>query len=145
MKPPAWIVVLAGAIALVILLERKKMAGRSNGLIAFAQAIAHAEGFGVPGAIPTVRNNPGDLKMPSTFPEITTYPTPEDGWQALYGQLDYINSGRSPYYSASMTIAEMGRVWTATEQNYWTANVVASLRSQGFDVNENSIIGEILT
>ena len=57
-----------------------------------AQLIAKQEGFGVPGAIPTRQNNPGDLEhAPGESHEgtgaIGSFATPEDGWAALERQL----------------------------------------------------------
>lgn len=140
-------IVILGAIAVAIALIMTKgttVRARSGSFYAFANAIAHAEGFGVAGAIPTVRNNPGDLKLPSTFPNITTFATAADGWEALYRQLDFIRNG-SDYYQPTMTIAEVARVWTATEQSAWASNVIASMRSQGYDVNGDTVIGDVLS
>ena len=59
-----------------------------------ATLIAHNEGFGVPGAIPTLRNNPGDLRHSphSTHPTgepnaIGTIDTVDHGWEDLERQL----------------------------------------------------------
>lgn len=58
-----------------------------------AQLIARQEGFGVPGAIPTTHNNPGDLKHSphSTHPgdpdSIGMIDTVEHGWDDLERQL----------------------------------------------------------
>lgn len=58
-----------------------------------ASLIAQEEGFGVAGAIPTVRNNPGDLRHSphSEHPDdpnaIGTIDTPADGWADLERQL----------------------------------------------------------
>lgn len=59
-----------------------------------ARLIAREEGFGKPGAIPTIRNNPGDLRHSphSTHPggdqnAIGTIDTVEYGWEDLERQL----------------------------------------------------------
>jgi hypothetical protein len=59
-----------------------------------AQLISKEEGFGIPGAIPTVRNNPGDLRhAPNTSHDgegsndIGIEPNVEDGWADLERQL----------------------------------------------------------
>lgn len=59
-----------------------------------AQLIAQREGFGIPGDIPTVRHNPGDLKRSphSTHPAddpngIGYIDTDADGWADLERQL----------------------------------------------------------
>jgi hypothetical protein len=122
------LLLLALAIAAVIY---TRMPPRSTGagLDLFASAIAIAEGFGVPGAIPTVRHNPGNLKLDGQT--ITTFPNDEAGWEALRRQLRLIRDGQSRYYTPTMTIAEMGRVWTTTEQSAWSANVMLALRGHG--------------
>jgi hypothetical protein len=87
-----------------------------------AQAIARAEGYGVPGAIPTVRNNPGNLKGPDGV--IRTYSTPEEGWQALYRQVLLMLTGESRYYKPEMTIAEIARTYTGEARFMdWANNV----------------------
>jgi hypothetical protein len=97
----------------------------------FGQAIARQEGFYVTGSVPQRANNPGDLKIPNmpTLPgtSITLFPSADAGWSALYRQLMLILSGQSSYYHPDMTIAEMGRVWTTTEQVPWSTNVSAFL------------------
>lgn len=113
------------------------------GLRLFARAIAFAEGYGVPGAIPTVRNNPGDLKV-SGDGSITTFASVADGWDALYRQLALIVSGRSRVYNLNMSIAEMASKWTATEQSAWTNNVVTFLRQSGLDVSSQTRLREVL-
>jgi hypothetical protein len=87
-----------------------------------AQAIARAEGYGVPGAIPTVRNNPGNIKGPDGV--IRTYSTPEEGWQALYRQVLLMLTGESRFYKPEMTIAEIARIYTGEAQFMnWARNV----------------------
>lgn len=96
-----------------------------------AQAIARAEGFYVPGSIPQRAHNPGNLKLgePSIAGGITVFDSDDLGWAALYRQLSLIVTGRSRYYSLSMSIADMGRIWTATvaEQGAWSQNVASAL------------------
>ena len=58
-----------------------------------AHLIAQEEGYGIPGAVPTTHNNPGDLRhSPHSFhlgdPEaIGQIDSPEDGWADLERQL----------------------------------------------------------
>ncbi len=137
--------VVVVALALVLVLSRKASAapsGRSASFTAFAESIAVAEGYGIAGAIPTVRNNPGDLKLSGD--SITTFPTPDAGWQALYRQLDLIRSGESRYYNLAMTIQSMARTWTATEQGAWASNVVRAMNERGFSVTLSTQLAEIL-
>jgi hypothetical protein len=91
-----------------------------------ARAIARAEGYGVPGAIPTVRNNPGNIKGSDGV--IKTYATPEEGWAALYRQVTMMFTGESRFYNASMTLAEIARIYTG-EARYmdWANNVAKFL------------------
>lgn len=113
------------------------------GIRDLAQAIAVAEGFGVANALPTLRNNPGDLS-PDGY--VATYATPQDGWNALYDQLARIADGRGDIYGyrADMSFAQLAAVWTATEQTAWASNVVNALRSSGYDVSVNSSIAQVL-
>lgn len=143
---PPWIVVLAALVLGVWLVTRGTTArARAGSFYAFANAIAFAEGYGVPGAIPTVRNNPGDLKLPADGGQITSFATPADGWEALYRQLDLIRTDGSRYYASTMTIGQVARIWTATEQTAWTNNVLQSMRQQGYSVDAGTIIGDVLT
>lgn len=58
-----------------------------------ARLIAQEEGFGIPGSIPTRRNNPGDLRHsphsqhPGDPNAIGTIDTVEHGWEDLERQL----------------------------------------------------------
>jgi hypothetical protein len=99
----------------------------------FARAIARQEGFNVAGSIPQRANNPGNLKngvphLPGT--SITHYTSAGEGWAALHRQLYLILTGGSRYYTLDMSIEEMSRVWTATEQGPWARNVATFLGVQ---------------
>ena len=54
-----------------------------------AQGVAHAEGFGEPGAIPTLAHNPGDLELGDKYglgllgEGITVMPDDVTGWSEL--------------------------------------------------------------
>jgi hypothetical protein len=72
-----------------------------------AQLIAKQEGFGVPGAIPTVRNNPGDLRHSNHSShegegsnDIGIIDTVADGWADLERQLQL-------YASRGLTLQQM--------------------------------------
>lgn len=117
------VVLLLAAILAVLFYEAR------HKLYLFARAIAFAEGYGVPGAIPTVRNNPGDLILSGGTP--TTFATAQAGWDALYRQLKLIIAGSSAHYSLDQTIGQMASIYTATESADWAANVVSFLRSHG--------------
>jgi len=72
---------------------------RKERMTKLAQLIAREEGFGRPGAIPTRRNNPGDLRHsphsahpggPQHADDIGTIDTVEHGWEDLERQLGLI-------------------------------------------------------
>jgi hypothetical protein len=96
-----------------------------------ATAIAYAEGFFVAGSIPQRAHNPGDLKLQDepTLPgtAITQFSSDDAGWTALYRQLWLALTGQSAYYYPDMTIADMARQWTATQQDTWASNVANHL------------------
>jgi hypothetical protein len=110
----------------------------------FADAIAHAEGYGIPGAIPTVANNPGDLVIPGWSPTmgsagIAVFDSPDYGWSRLYRQIALIVRGESAHYDLDMTLAEMGRVYAGGDDN-WARNVAAHL-----GVSTSTTLGQVLT
>lgn len=93
-----------------------------------AAAIAVAEGFGVPGAIPTVNHNPGDLKIPGSklVNGHTYFATDEAGWNALYRQIGLMRSGKSRNYNPDFTFEQIARKYAEGWQN-WLANVTRVL------------------
>lgn len=136
------IAIVAGAVLFVVIAMRNKinlglpnLLPASGKIAAFAVAIAKAEGFYVPNTIPAKSNNPGDLKVPgsakTTPGGITIFESLEDGWSALYHQLEIIVTGRSAVYSLDMTIKQMGDKWApAADKNQpgvWAQNVAAAL------------------
>jgi hypothetical protein len=96
----------------------------------FARAVAAAEGYGIPGAIPTIANNPGDLVIPGWSPTlgagIAVFDSDDYGWSRLYRQLALVISGQSSYYYLDMSIADMGRTWAGGDLN-WARNVARNL------------------
>lgn len=113
----------------------------SRAVVNIAQAIARAEGYGVAGAIPTNRFNPGDLKDPSTG-VIRTFDSEQAGWDALYHQVNLMVTGTSRIYNPSMTWAEVASHYdgeTSIDAStgeplfmQWARNVAGAL---GVDVN----------
>jgi hypothetical protein len=102
-------------------------------LESLAKAIAKAEGFGIPGAEPTLAHNPGDLVLPN-WPGpriggagIAVFDTDDEGWMHLNFELDLIRLGHSHVYNLDMTIDQMAHKWTETEQEAWASNVAAAL------------------
>ena len=102
-------------------------------IIALAKAIATAEGFGLPGAIPTLAHNPGDLVIPGWTgaklgtERISVFSNDAEGWDRLYKQLLLIVSNKSHIYSLSDTLASMAAKWTNTAPSAWAMNVASSL------------------
>ena len=100
----------------------------------FISAIAHAEGFGVPGAIPTVFHNPGDLGpgdtgYPGEFHDgsnVSKLPDDETGWGFLRRKITRAFTGESHVFSTSMTIAEFAQEYAGDWQN-WSRNVAQYL------------------
>lgn len=104
-------------------------------IVRVAQAIARQEGFYVAGSIPQRAHNPGDLKIPGWTGAtlgggISVFDSDNAGWTALYKQLRLILIGDSANFNLDMSIDDMARVWTATQQDAWAANVAASLGVQ---------------
>jgi len=82
-----------------------------------AQLVSREEGFGIPGSIPTRRNNPGDLRhAPHTSHEgigpndIGEEPTVDDGWDDLERQLRL-------YAERGMTIRAMVEAYAPSNEN----------------------------
>ena len=103
-------------------------------------AVAKAEGYGIPGAIPTRANNPGDLTRSLGFSTtgetlgsagVMVFTTRDDGWGALDRQFSLIQSGHS-IHKLTDTILSFAHSYTATEQAVWAANVA---REMGVDPN----------
>jgi hypothetical protein len=93
-----------------------------------AQAIARAEGYGVVAAIPTVRNNPGNIRdnsLPGS--PIATYPSAAAGWAALYAQVSKMLAGSS-LYPRGWTLEQVAQRYTG-EAAYmnWARNVARFL------------------
>lgn len=90
-----------------------------------AQAIARAEGFGVPGAIPTVRHNPGNIRNTAPPYEIRTYSDDAEGWAALDRQVARMLAGSS-LYPSDWTIAQVAQRYTGEAAYMNWARIVAS-------------------
>jgi len=96
-------------------------------------AIANAEGFGKPGAIPTLANNPGDLVLGdigygTMGAGITVFPDLTSGSNALSSQLTKILNGTSSNYSPTETLSQMGATYAgASGGSTWASNVAKFL------------------
>lgn len=106
-------------------------------VIQFAQAIAHAEGFGIPGTVPTRFHNPGDLGpgdcgsecISSTFTagsNVCQLKDDDTGWRLLYAKLQRIFDGRSSVYNVNMTFTQFAQKYAGDWQN-WVNNVTRVL------------------
>ena len=103
---------------------------------ALAGAIAQAEGFGSPGAVPTVANNPGDLEIGDVGYGVTTaaggnkitnFPDAATGYTALQNQINKITSGQSTAgYTPAMSIAQVGQIYSGGSST-WANNVASAL------------------
>lgn len=168
MTRPTWLFI-GGAAAFVLLASRQLGAQTpdanaddgsdddmtSTGVSAatrdLAIAIAHAEGFSVPGSIPQRANNPGDLVIPGWTGAklgdqgISVFSSATEGWNRLYQQLARMASGRSHVYTPDMTFAEIGEKWTATHSDDWVDNVVEYLQSKGYAVTDQTTLEEYLS
>jgi len=99
-------------------------------------AIATAEGWGIPGSIPTVANNPGDLTGDDAGyfttagvmnkEGVVKFVDVDDGWSALHWKCYRILSGKSKVYPPEMTIEEMGMKYSGGNPN-WAVNVAREL------------------
>ncbi len=115
-----------------------------------AEAIAHAEGFYVPGSIPALAHNPGDLVCawlpgPKMGAEgIHIFENDATGWAALEHQLALIRAGKSREYQLGTTIGEMAAHWTRTQQTAWALNVCDGLAKRGRMATIDTQLKEIL-
>lgn len=127
---------IGGAAALLLVAGNKSaiVGSFGSGVSRLAQAIAKAEGYGLPNAIPTRANNPGNLKLGAPVlkgTEITQFATAAEGWAALEKQIRLMLTGASAHYKPTMTIAEVGAKWAPSGDNNvvgaWAANVAKFL------------------
>lgn len=91
-----------------------------------ADAISFAEGYGVPNAIPTLYNNPGDLiGSDGKKIQFTTY---AEGRRALLNQIHLMVTGLSHFYKPWMTWEEIGKTYDGeTAYMNWVNNVTGKL------------------
>jgi hypothetical protein len=99
-----------------------------------AEAIAVAEGYGKPGQIPTVRNNPGNIRSSVAPYPVATYGSPEEGWNALYRQVTGMINGTSPYYPIDATLTEVAKTYTGEAAYMNWANNVARILNVPLDI-----------
>lgn len=103
------------------------------------QAVGKGEGFGVPGAIPTVTHNPGDLGPGDTGTawevinasgsQVSVLPDDDTGWHYLRVKFRRILTGQSQVYSLDMTFTQVAQKYAGDWSN-WVRNVTRELRVQ---------------
>jgi hypothetical protein len=117
-------------------------------VIDLGAAIAHAEGFGIAGAVPTRAHNPGDLKIPGWTglttgdEDISVFNSDTEGWNHLYDQLLRIQVGNSHVYNLNMTLQQFAAKWTDTQAVDWLDNVLYKLQVLGHYVSKTTILGD---
>lgn len=98
----------------------------------FAEAIARAEGFYVSGSIPQRAHNPGDLKLSAASSPLgylnghTIFSSDEEGWNALFHQIELMRTGTSRIYKPEMTFEQIAQKYAENWQP-WLANVTRHL------------------
>ena len=98
-----------------------------------ADAIAFAEGFYVKGSRPQRNHNPGNLTLDLTGKSVgqdaiyVVYATDEDGWEALKKQVRMMLDNSSKIYNNAMSILDVAKRYTTTEQLAWARNVASRL------------------
>lgn len=85
----------------------------------FSAAIESAEGFQVAGSKPQRQNNPGDIAGPGG---ILSFPTLQDGLNALYNQVAMMFNNTSAHYNSGMSIMQIGLTYANGDPN-WGTNV----------------------
>lgn len=85
-------------------------------------AMSQNEGYGLPGAIPTLNNNPLDITSGGT---VVSFPSSLAGARAGLAKLQYDLSGQSSVYSPNQTLSDFMNTWTGGNPN--AANNVASI------------------
>ena len=114
----------------------------STAIQLFAEGIALAEGFYVAGSRAARNHNPGNLTQDITGTGIgmdgmfVVYANDNDGWEALYRQVELILTNTSGIYNSQMTLRQIGQKYastsTPTEQLNWAINVASKL---GIDID----------
>lgn len=95
-------------------------------VVALSAAIAHAEGFWVPDALPRQHNNPGDLVGDGSVNHI--FNTRLDGFDALAAKLTRILQGGSVEYPTSLRWTDFAERWTGGDHaGSWCDSVTDDL------------------
>lgn len=131
---------------LVVLVAAKFGSGGFMSVIAWptdrvkriAEAIAVAEGWNVIGSIPRLYHNPGNLKpygLNTAGPAgIRVFATDQEGWNALYRQVEGMLNGKSSLYPPTMSVLEVAARYVGDSDSVnWARNVATKL---GISVND---------
>lgn len=127
----SWLVI--GAVLLLALGGTAFAVSTDGRIPRIAEAIAYAEGFYVDGSRPRRNNNPGDLTRSLGFSTMgldgiyIIFSTLQDGWNALYKQVELILTNRSGVYTSEMTILDVAQRYTTTQPVEWAQNVAVRL------------------
>jgi len=107
-----------------------------------AQLIAQREGFGVPGALPTRQNNPGDLvhapgetHVPGEPDAIGSFENAEMGWDRLERQLTL-------YAERGLTLRQMVSIYAPPPENDTAAYL--KFLCQGLNCHADTLVSEAL-
>jgi hypothetical protein len=110
-----------------------------------AQLIARQEGYGIPGAIPTVRRNPGDLRHsphsqhpggPAHRDDVGTIDTDAHGWSDLERQLQI-------YAEEGLTLRQMIHLY-APEQDHNNTSAYLEFVCRGLGLAPDTKVSEAL-
>lgn len=91
-------------------------------------------------------NNPGGLALGDrghgvlNSAGVTIFGSPEDGWEALFNQIEAVLSGASAYENAQMSIAQFAVTWTGNDNASSWANSVAAY----FGVPTTMTVGDVI-
>lgn len=151
----SWMRLLTIAFALFLSVSAWAQNIDAQKLDTLCHAIAHAEGFGVPHAIPTRYHNPGDLKSRPGLPLLegqrkigkaghVVFVNDEAGWAALRAYVQKVVNGGSRHYVAHTTLAQLSRVYAQRWQPWLRIatkelGVPASTRLEDYLKSENSL------
>lgn len=109
-----------------------------------AQLMAKEEGFGVKGAIPTVRHNPGDLRHsphsahPKGKDDVGTIDTDAHGWADLERQLNI-------YAIAGLTLKQAIYVFAPPgAPDYNNANKYLDYVCKGLNMSPDTLVSDAL-
>ncbi len=136
------VIILAGGLILYFIMGHRPQQTISSGnasVDALAKAISIAEGSN------PSWNNPGSLTKsfgfsnqgPQNADGVLKFSTLNDGWQALYVQIQDILEGHS-HFTLSETLDEFGLRWSGNPN--WSVNVAREL-----GVSTNTTLGEVLS